>query len=321
MDKLTEKWLKEAITFSPEIGGKQVYDNVPQLKDTEVVRVYHGFYDTHHAYQFCKYGASGKELIGRVYSYESNNNPYGLFVTSEFKTAKEFSRPSDGIAIIIEFHAKVKDLEAPVWPGGGYTVQGGMSQYWKGDSRKDQMADRERGRLKTRDDIKKSNRSDLDFAKKSDRPELAQSLFYSREYQALFVGDLDPNMIRAVWVYEGENSPKWETFKRITRQEFLNKYKQLDNEKNRGNHGWAEHPADKVYKPNEDWAGIDDFIKRYAKKLGYEEQYVKDIVVDSMKSDGGKETIFSTFEKNLWPKQMKQAVKDLGIDDKNYFVP
>jgi len=319
MDKLTEKWLKEAITFSPEIKGKHIYNKAPPLKDTEVIRVYHGFYNNHHAYQFCKYGASGKELASRVYSYERNNNPYGLFVTSQFKTAKEFSRESDGLAIIIEFHAKVKDLEAPVWPSGRYTVQGDMAQSWKGDGRKDQMADRERGRLKTRDDIKKSNDSDLDFAKKSDRPELAQSLFDSREYQALFVGDLDPNMIRAVWVYEGKNSPQLETFKRITRQEFLNSYKRLDNEKPRGN---DDHPADKVYIPNEDWKGMDDFVKRYVKKSECDEeaaQYVKDFIVDAMKTEGRKRDLIFTIKKNLWPKQLKQAIQDLGIDDKDYF--
>ena len=155
MDKLTEKWLREAITFSPEIGGKYVYNDVPPLKDTDVVRVYHGFYDNKYAYQFCKYGASGKELTSRVYSYESNNNPYGLFVTSNFKKAKDFSRPYNGLAVIIEFNARVKDLEAPVWPGGGYTVQGQMSHYWKGNDLKAQMADRESGRLKGREDIKK----------------------------------------------------------------------------------------------------------------------------------------------------------------------
>lgn len=325
MDKLTEKWLEEAITFSPEIGGKRVYDDVPPFKDTDVLRVYHGFYNPKHAYQFCKYGASGKELASRLYSFETNNNPYGLFVTSNFETAKEFSRPTNKIAAIIEFHARGKDLEAPVWPSGGYTVQGQMAHYWKGDTLKKQMADRETGRLKARSDIEKSDRTDLDFAKKSDRPELAQSLFYSREYQALFVGDLDPNMIRAVWVFEGEQDPKYGTFERYSRKEFLEKYKQLDDSKEPyEKRGGTDHPMEKIYKPSEDWAGMDDFVKRYVKRFRYkkdDEEYVRNTVNDLMKDDEGKKTIFSQFEKNMWPKQIKQAIKDLGIDDKNYFVP
>ncbi len=320
MDPLTLKWLREAITFSPQVGGKHVYDDIAPLKDTDVVRVYHGFYDNRNAVQFCKYGASGKELASRVYSYESNNNPYGLFVTSNFDTAKEFSRPSDNLAVIIEFHASVKDLEAPVWPSGGYTVQGQMAQYWKGDSMKQKMADREKGREKEREKIKSSPRDDLEFAKKSDKPELAKSLFYSGEYQALFVGDLNPNSIRAVWVYEGKNSPKYETFTRMKRNEFLKKYSHLD-KKHAGEYQYDDHPRDKIYKPTEDWMGMDDFITRYSKKYRDDEDHIRNTVNDFMKTEDGMETIFSQFKKNMWPKQIKQAIKDLGIDDANYFVP
>lgn len=320
MDKLTEKWLNEAITFSPEMDGKNVYDKVPVLKDSDVVRVYHGFYDNKHAYEFCKYGASGKELASRVYSFESNNNPYGLFVTSDFRKAKEFSRPTAGVAVIIEFNTKVANLESPVWPSGGYTVQGQMSQYWKGDTLSKQMADREQGRLRDREDIKKSSRSDLDFAKKSDRPELAKSLFYSSEYQALFVGDLNPNMIRAVWVYEGTADPKYGTFNRMPRNDFLRKYGKLETKAQ----NWEDRPGDKIYNPNENWAGMDDFVKRFNKRFRYDRSdgdYVKRTVDDYMKTAEGRKTIFSQFRKNLWPKQIKQAVKDIGINDADYFVP
>ena len=111
---------------------------------------------------------------------------------------------------------------------------------------------------------------------------------------------------------------QFEKNKNRTWDEWLKFDKLLDNQENRG---WDKHPADKVYKPNEDWTGLDDFIKRYAKKYDHDEQFIKNTVNDFMKTEGGKQTIFSQFERSLWPKQIKQAIVDLGIDDKNYFVP
>lgn len=135
---------------------------------------------------FLAKGLIGDVKIHRKYSYENNNNPRGLFVTPDLKTAKEFG------AYVIEFHARVKDLEAPVWPGGGFTVQGQMAEYFKDDEHRNQVA------LQRMLEIKKT--SQYEFIKESDNPSLAHWLLLGGERQALFVGNLNPNSIRAVWI-------------------------------------------------------------------------------------------------------------------------
>jgi hypothetical protein len=325
------KWLSEAITFSPRIR-KGAYDSYREydvpLKDSDVIRVYHGFYDPYISMQFCLHGASGKEFADRVYSFESDNNPYGIFVSADLQTAKSFSRSVDEIAIIIEFHAKVSDLEAPVWPDGNYTVQGGMSSYWKGNSTKDKMNSREIGRLASRKNaIQKADQKNIEFVKLSDRPELAQSLFMSSEYQALFTGDLNPNMIRYIWVAEGNIDAKYNTFKRLTRKEFIKKYyNKLKIKYSPTSYAMNRNDKkDKLYLPNENWGGFDDFLNRFVKKHKY------DLNIDSIKQDfyrdikrgsNGISHWIDTFEKGMWPRQLKQAIQDLKLDsDDDLFVP
>ena len=62
----------------------------PTLKTNDVIRVFHGFRDLEDAIAACRYGISGKSRVGRVYSYEADNNPQGLFVTTGPKKASEF---------------------------------------------------------------------------------------------------------------------------------------------------------------------------------------------------------------------------------------
>ena len=91
------------------------------LSDSEVIRVYHGFNKFDDAEKVLKNGLSGKEKARRIYSYESGNNPYGLFVSVNFKVAKDFCHSG----VVIEFSTKVSDLDAPIWVGGrSYFVQG-----------------------------------------------------------------------------------------------------------------------------------------------------------------------------------------------------
>ena len=80
------------------------------LSDSDTIRVYHGAYDLGTVVQALKYGLTGDIRADRRYSYEANNNPRGLFVTPDLDVAKEFG------PYIIEFHTRVSDLEAPVWP-------------------------------------------------------------------------------------------------------------------------------------------------------------------------------------------------------------
>lgn len=320
----------EAITYSSKVrkGTHDLYRdyNVP-LKDSDIIRVYHGFYDPHIAMQFCLHGASGKEYANRIYSFESDNNPYGLFVSADLQTSKSFARPVDQISIIIEFHAKVNELEAPVWPDGNYTVQGGMSSYWKGDNTKDKMKSREIGRLVSRQNsIRRANNKDAEFVKLSDRPELAQSLFLSSEYQALFTGDLNPNMIRSIWVAEGNIDPKYNTFKRMSRKEFIKSYyKKLKMTYSSSYQQASKDKSNKLYLPNENWGGFDDFLVRFMKKNKYNlniDTIKKDFDRDISRGDSGKQHWIDTLENNLWPKQLKQAIQDLKLDPENkIYIP
>jgi hypothetical protein len=188
--------------------GSSVSDFIP-LKDNYTITVYHGLDNARDLHGFLTYGTTGKIRAGRSYSYEANNNPYGLFVTPELKVAKEFARE-----YIIEFHTRVADLEAPVWPSGAFTIQGGMSEYWKDDN------DRENYRNKLREELRNNK---YDFISKSDRPELANTLYLYPERQALFTGELNNNSIKAIWV--SENPKKINSkFIRYERRKFLQEF-------------------------------------------------------------------------------------------------
>ncbi len=155
------------------------------IKDSDTIRVYHGFNSEELLKWIIVNGISGDARIFRQYSYENNNNPYGVFVTTNYKTARRFGN------FVIEFHTRVSDLEAPVWPSGSYTVQGGEEKYWSSEGeRKSALMDLRSEELK----------SEYEIIAKSDRPELAKSLLMSHENQALFVGNLNPNSIRAIWI-------------------------------------------------------------------------------------------------------------------------
>lgn len=190
--------------------GSSISDYIP-LKDNYTITLYHGIDNPRDLYGFLKYGTTGKMRAGRTYSYEANNNPYGLFVTPVLDIAKEFAR-----GYIIEINTKVSDLEAPVWPSGNFTVQGGMSEYWKEDN------DREVYRNKKREELRNSK---YDFIAKSDRPELAETLYLHPERQALFTGDLNNNSIKAIWVSQNpEKSSRYAKFVRYERIEFLKEF-------------------------------------------------------------------------------------------------
>ena len=162
-----------------------------------------------------KFGLTGKEKAKRQYSYEFGNNPKGLFVSVDFNIVKQnFAHGG----VIVEFATKVSKLEAPVWVGGrSYFVQGEYTKSFKDDE------EREQQQLQNREKHKQSKYSAI---ANSDRPELAWALYDGPEKQALFVGDLNPNMIRAFWVNEKLRKErltngKWE---RLSRDEFLKRY-------------------------------------------------------------------------------------------------
>ena len=97
------------------------YENYKPIKDSDTIRVYHGFYSFNDVQKVLSTGLSGKEKARRIYSYESGNNPNGLFVSVDFKVASKFATSG----VVIEFSTKVFDLEAPIWVDGrSYFVQG-----------------------------------------------------------------------------------------------------------------------------------------------------------------------------------------------------
>lgn len=202
---------REANVLRPSTKNTFVYpDDRQPLKDSDTIRVYHGFHDLSEIIKATVNGLSGKERAARRYSYEFNNNPKGLFVTISLDIAKDFGN------YIAEIHTRVSDLEAPVWPGGGYTVQGQMEKYFKDDN------DREDARLQRRST---SSKSKYDSIKNSDRPELAELLYNSYEQQALFTGELNKNSIRAIWINTTpQKSGKYSTYKRLSVPEFIKEY-------------------------------------------------------------------------------------------------
>lgn len=160
------------------------------LKKGDTVRVFHGFRDMPDAIRAARIGLSGRVRADRVYSYESDNNPHGLFVTTSIDVAKKFTSHC-----IMEFIASYDEIEAPVWPGGGYTVQGQMSQSWPG-GRAGTIARRQRQKELANeppsDNIPEIHGSDDNY--------LARTLLASGERQALFVGNLNPSRIVALYV-------------------------------------------------------------------------------------------------------------------------
>ena len=80
------------------------HENLKPLKDSDTIIVYHGFYSNNDVKIALTKGLSGQEIARRVYSYESGNNPKGLFVSIDFNVVK---RRFAGSGIIIEFATKI----------------------------------------------------------------------------------------------------------------------------------------------------------------------------------------------------------------------
>ena len=186
------KSFKQFINEVRYVNPNQITKEQP-LKDNDTIRVFHGFNKIDDAIHTIKYGLSGKQKAKRIYSYESGNNPNGLFVSINFNIAEKFAHSK----IIIEFTTKIADLEAPFWVGGrNYFIQGEYTKSFK------DMSEREQQQLINRQSASQSPYTSIS---KSDRPELAQTIFDNPEQQALYVGNLNPNMIKRVWIKQNNN--------------------------------------------------------------------------------------------------------------------
>lgn len=291
---ITENQVKKLASELSETRFVDIHNDIKKMQDDDTIIVYHGFssYNFKQALLIAKYGLSGQERANRIYSYEYNNNPNGLFVTINFNVAKkEFAKSG----IIMEFATKIRNLEAPVWPGGrSYYVQGEFTQSFKDDK------EREEQRVKNREKYKNSPHPAIN---QSDRPELAWSLYKDPESQALFIGNLNPNMIRAFWVNERlitdrRTGGEWI---RLSRKEFLNKYY---NEEYFKNDEELFKRQNKIFMPDDDFDIIK--FKNYLSERDYDysefvEYYIKN---------------WDNYVINMYfyPKQINQLKKIYGVE-------
>ena len=265
------------------------------LKRGDTVRVFHGFHDMPHAVQAATNGLSGRSRAERRYSYEYDNNPQGLYVTLSIDVAKEFTS-----RVIMEFATAAENLEGPVWPGGGYTVQGQMAQYF-GHGAPGRAARNAKRREMTAQEIEmgKPNPDLYGHIPQSDDPHMAFWLTTGREYQALFVGHLNPEDITAFYV---SNDPKkdgrYAEWTRLSREAFL------------AAHGDEKHRSRRVFSPNEDFDG-NEFVRRMNAKFRGDriESMLQNAADDIRRSSHAGARFQSYFENYLWPKQYVPAMR------------
>ena len=266
--------LNEVRYINAAARDQNFYDNKPYrnkwqdrynqepIKNGERIRVFHGC-SLETALEICTKGTSGKEYHPRTYSYESGMNPLGIFVTVNFEKAKDFGYGSNA-KCILEFTVNSSDLESPVWNGSdSYFCQGSNPTPFKDcGERKTQKAKYDNDAFGIEDysyyDSLKKGRVTFDksYIRKSDKPAMAMNIFNNTEHQALFMGDLNPNMVKYVWVCrKGENQ-----YVRYTEKEFLLKFKEKEKKKT----GCFVNVGTKAFLPNEDVKSFEDAIQKIA---------------------------------------------------------
>lgn len=298
--KLNEKHLRrivENILQEVRYIKPRDYNETP-ITDNEVIRVFHGFDNIQDALTTAMYGLSGKMRRNRKFSYENGMNSNGLFVTVKFDVAKGFAFGE--YPVVMEFSTKVSDLDFPVWSDQEtfYGQNSNPRPFKNRDEREQQK--------QAYDDT--AAWSQHQFIRHSDRPALAKSLVDSYEHQALYVGDLNPEMIKRFWV---EENHRWNP---LSRKEFLKKYYHLeqynaiDMQKNR-------FPDSKLYKPNENFDGWEDMARRDVDiwvgkhpKSTMDMERAREII--SFKCRGERPD-YQYIEMTMWPKQIIQAY---GVD-------
>jgi hypothetical protein len=302
--------------FKEFIEMHHAYDNIDwdtkfnPIKKGDTLRVFHGFNSFKDAYSAAVYGLSGRSFADRRYSYESDNNPYGLFITLDLKTATKFTSAVQD-EVIMEFNAREEDLESPVWPGGSFTVQGQMSQYfghWPKGKRKRQQAHKEA----EKEWEKTANDRKLTHIQQSDNKHKAAILTHSGEYQALFIGDLNPQDIAAFHIrplpYNYDNP--WQ---RLTREEFIEKYKEKYEDYKPG--GYKLEPEHKVFLPAEEFEP-NKFVQGMMKRFDNSQEEMMDSLktiwqLITRKTNRGNwmSSMESYLGHHLYPKQMIPAFK------------
>lgn len=305
-------WYKTAQKSYEFTKDNPFYNITESFKEEDVLTVYHGFGNFNEAYAAITKGLSGRDRVDRTYSFESNNNPFGLFVSLNRETVEEFTG-SFGPAVIAEMQIKYSDLESPVWPGGSYTVQGQMSESWDWNTLEE---DREKRRLENREDALETSQNAVRYQREygkepdhnnaivgSDRPELAASLLGS-EYQALFVGNLNPGDVKYVLVrMPREDGRQYVTdeFEKMSSEEFVEKFSDTELSRDIDN-----RIGSRIFLPKDEW-NADIFVEYFIDKHNID---LNDLI-DILKTDPNQNS-----DQYLWPKQVPGFTEWLsGFDD------
>lgn len=280
-----------------------------KIQNNESIRVFHGCsIDT--ALEICTKGTSGKRYHPRTYSYESGMNPLGIFVSVDFEQARKFGYSSKYICIL-EFTAKASDLEAPIWNGNSYFGQGSNPQpFTNAEERQQQKAQYVSRAKETQDDSyfdfdkKEDIPIDKSYIRDSDKPDLAASIFDDTEHQALFMGDLNPNMIKRVWVRKSNS----DSFTKYSRKDFVRTFA----EKKEKRTGRLAKRNKELFQPNENVKSSQDIIDRILDScMGY--GISKEQLLGNFKDMGlldnppTKDYAIEYLGQHVWPKQIIQA--------------
>lgn len=291
------------------------WNNQRPINNDEVIRVYHGFSKLEEAIYVAKKGLSGKQRAYRRFSYESGMNPVGLFISVNFDVAADFNYGYPHV--VMEFSAKVNDLDTPVWNNSdSYFGQGSNPMPFYDKSHRDAQ----------RDEYEQSaSNSNYEYIRNSDNKALADKLFNNSEHQALYYGDLNPNMIKRFWIQDSYNSHYYS----LSRVDFIKKYGNIEYSKT-----LEEREGNKLYLPNEEFNGWKDYIQRSFKSLinnckdkeelnelhqEMEEvyNYLIDNVNDIIKNKNYNNGLNHTFLTTMFP---KQQIKALGKEWYQAFV-
>ena len=173
-------------------------------------------------------------------------NPNGLFVTTDFYTAKDFGYHYDD-QVILEFTADSDDLDTPVWNGqDSYFGQGTNPQPFHNRS------ERITQKLHYQDN---AENSEFPFVSQSDNPAMADRIFNNNEFQALFYGDLNPNQIKRFWWKKKDTNE----YIPLTFKQFMKKFSSYSYQ--HADYGRTSIEKEKIYSPTEDWHGPEDFAE------------------------------------------------------------
>ena len=276
---------------------KNPYQSLEQepFKENEYIKVFHGT-DTRTALFIALNGTSGQEFHPRRFSYENGMNPLGLFVTTDFNKATDFSRGhGDNNHVILELTVNYNDLETPVWNGQN-------SYFGQGSNPIPFSSEDERNKQKQQY-VKNAKEHEYEYIRKSYKPEVANMIFDNPEHQALFMGNISPNQIKRFWVSfkDGKYQP-------MKLNEFIRKFKNITRSDVYGRE--EKITKEKAYLPNENFTTYRDFAERMAKiDNDYNEETInmyEEGIIDYMKNDPS--ILLSIVQQYMFPKQIKQMM-------------